>query len=90
MEDNFKSPKRNKSCNNSLETERNKVLTCIRDTNSDLKNKRLYQEYLMNYAETLVIKNKINEKLMKYEDLKFMICGKDKFEIKNNFCDQHI
>ena len=44
----------------------------------------------MNYAETLVLLNKNQERNMKYDDLKFMVCGNDKFERKNYYCDQKI
>ena len=44
----------------------------------------------MNYAETLVLRNKLNQRNIKYNDLMSKITGKDKFETKNNYCEQNI
>ena len=44
----------------------------------------------MNYAENLVLSNKNSQRMIKYNDLKYKLSGKDKFETKNNFCEQNI
>ena len=44
----------------------------------------------MNYAETLVLLKKNKNKDERLDDLKFNVLGKEKFESKNNYCDQNI
>ena len=44
----------------------------------------------MNYAESIVLKNKKKARADDYDDLKFKVFGKDIFESKINYCDKNI
>ena len=44
----------------------------------------------MNYAETLVLKNKFKLRMNAFDDLRLKFFGKYKFESKASYCDQNI
>ena len=45
---------------------------------------------MKNYAERIVLKNKIKQRRIDHDDLKFKVFGKERFESKINYCDQNI
>lgn len=65
-------------------------MSCVKKDNSEIKNKMQFQEFLMNYAESLVLINKNKLKNHRYDELKFNVLGKERFQSKNNYCDQNI
>ena len=65
------------------------VVSCV-NTNIDrysFRKKMLYKEQLMKQAEQLILQKKAKQIVNVYEDLKFKIFGKEKFESKTNYCD---